>query len=153
MTDPQTTLEMPNELFLPEVCRMLEEGHTVTLRVRGNSMRPFLEDRRDSIVIERATHFDVGDPVLAEVAPGRYVFHRIIALDGDAVTLMGDGNVRGTEHCTCRDVKATTVAFIRKGKRYAPDGKAWQRYSRLWKRLTPVRRWILAVWRRLPVKL
>lgn len=33
--------------LIPEVISLLEEGHTVTLPLRGYSMRPFLEDNRD----------------------------------------------------------------------------------------------------------
>lgn len=41
------TLLMANDQLLPEVIRLLEEEHTVTLPLRGFSMRPFLEDGRD----------------------------------------------------------------------------------------------------------
>lgn len=146
----ENVVELPNDLFLKGIGELLQEGHTATLRVRGNSMRPFLEDRRDSIVLTSVTHIEVGDAVLAEIAPGKYVFHRIIAIDGDNVTLMGDGNVRGTEHCTKADVKANALAVVRKGKEYSTDGKRWMRYSKAWMRLTPVRRWLLAIHRRLP---
>lgn len=146
----ENVVELPNDLFLKGIGELLQEGHTATLRVRGNSMRPFLEDRRDSIVLTSVTHIEVGDAVLAEITPGKYVFHRIIAIDGDNVTLMGDGNVRGTEHCTKADVKANALAVVRKGKEYSTDGKRWMRYSKAWMRLTPVRRWLLAIHRRLP---
>ena len=33
---------IPNEILLPEVARLIKEGHTVTITVRGNSMNPFL---------------------------------------------------------------------------------------------------------------
>lgn len=146
----ENVVELPNDLFLKGIGELLQEGHTATLRVRGNSMRPFLEDRRDSIVLTSVTHIEVGDAVLAEIAPGKYVFHRIIAIDGDNVTLMGDGNVRGTEHCTKADVKANALAVVRKGKEYSTDGRRWMRYSKTWMRLMPVRRWLLAIHRRLP---
>lgn len=146
----ENVVELPNDVFLGSVIELLAEGHTATLRVRGNSMRPFLEDRRDSIVLTAVTHINVGDPVLAEIQPGKYVFHRIIAIDGDHVTLMGDGNVSGTEHCTKADIKANACTLIRKGKAYSTDGKRWQRYSRRWLRLTPIRRWLLAIYRRIP---
>ena len=35
---------IPNEILLPEVARLIKEGHTVTITVRGNSMNPFLVD-------------------------------------------------------------------------------------------------------------
>ena len=63
------TVELPNEIFLKEVRTLIAEGHDVTLRVRGVSMRPFLEDRRDKVVLTRPDAPKVGDAVLAEIAP------------------------------------------------------------------------------------
>ena len=40
-------MQIPNAILIPEIIRLLDEGHTVTLRLRGYSMRPFLEDDRD----------------------------------------------------------------------------------------------------------
>ena len=40
-----------NSVLIPEVIKMLEEGHSVTLPLRGFSMRPFLEDERDMACI------------------------------------------------------------------------------------------------------
>ena len=42
---------IPNEILLPEVARLIKEGHTVTITVRGNSMNPFLVDRRDRVTV------------------------------------------------------------------------------------------------------
>lgn len=140
-------VELPNEVLLKEVCSLVADGHDVTLRVRGVSMRPFLEDRRDKIVLTRPENVQVGDAVLAEIAPGRYVFHRIIAIDGDEVTLKGDGNIRGTEHCKIPNVMAATKAFIRKEKNYKPQGKTWRCYSALWPTSPFVRRVLLKLYR------
>lgn len=46
--------QFPNDKFLPEVVRLLDEGHTVTLRLRGYSMRPFLENNRDKALLTKA---------------------------------------------------------------------------------------------------
>ena len=140
-------VELRNEVLLKEGCSLVADGHDVTLRVRGVSMRPFLEDRRDKIVLTRPENVQVGDAVLAEIAPGRYVFHRIIAIDGDEVTLKGDGNIRGTEHCKIPNVMAATKAFIRKEKNYNPQGKAWRCYSALWPTSPFVRRVLLKLYR------
>ena len=40
-------IQFANAQLLPEIVKLLEEGHTVTLLLRGYSMRPFLEDNRD----------------------------------------------------------------------------------------------------------
>lgn len=86
-------VQFANEKFLPEIVRLLNEGHTITLPLRGFSMRPFLEDNRDKALFTKPTNPKVGDPVLAEIEPGHFVMHRIIAIDGNAVTLRGDGNL------------------------------------------------------------
>ena len=44
-------IQFANADFLPEVVKMLNEGHTVTLRLRGFSMRPFLENDRDKALL------------------------------------------------------------------------------------------------------
>ncbi|MBQ7471458.1 MAG: S24/S26 family peptidase [Prevotella sp.] len=141
-------IQLSNAEFLPEVVKLLEEGHTVTLRLRGFSMRPFLEDNRDKALIKKATAIQVGDPVLAEIAPKRYVLHRIIHIDGNQVTLLGDGNLT-PEHCTVQDVKGSVVGFYRKGRSQIElvSGRKWRTYSWIWMRLRPVRRYLLALYR------
>lgn len=135
---------MANAVLLPEVVRLLEEGHTVTLPLRGYSMRPFLEDGRDKALLRKPASINVGDAVLAEIAPKRFVLHRIVDIHGDAVTLRGDGNI-GVEHCTLSNVKATAIGFYRKGRSQldSTSGRKWLLYSWLWTRLLPVRRYLL----------
>ena len=138
------TIQMANAVLLPEVVRLLEEGHTVTLPLRGYSMRPFLEDGRDKALLRKPESINVGDAVLAEIAPRHYVLHRIVSIEGDRVTLRGDGNL-GVEHCRLGDVKATAVGFYRKGREQLDrtDGRKWRIYSWVWTRLLPLRRYLL----------
>jgi hypothetical protein len=143
------SVELPNDKFLKEVRTLIAAGHDVTLRVRGVSMRPFLEDRRDQIVLTQPGVVKVGDAVLAEIAPGKYVYHRIISIEGDKVTLRGDGNVYGTEQCRLEDVAAATKELIRKGRSYSAQGKAWRCYSALWPSWPFARRVLLKLYRML----
>lgn len=143
------SVELPNDKFLKEVRTLIAAGHDVTLRVRGVSMRPFLEDRRDQIVLTQPGVVKVGDAVLAEIAPGKYVYHRIISIEGDKVTLRGDGNVYGTEQCRLEDVAAATKELIRKGRSYSAQGKAWRYYSALWPSWPFARRVLLKLYRML----
>ena len=144
----------PNAVLLPEVTRMVDEGHSVTIRLRGYSMRPFLENDRDKALLRKAGDIKVGDPVLAEIAKGKYVLHRIVKIDGDDVTLLGDGNLR-TEACKTDDIRAAVVGFYRKGRK-TPDlvnSRKWKTYSFVWMRLRPVRRYLLAFYRRIWIPL
>ena len=63
-----TCRQMANAVLLPEVIALLNEGHTVTLPLRGYSMRPFLEDGRDKALLQKPQSIRVGDPVLADIA-------------------------------------------------------------------------------------
>ena len=65
-------VQFPNAILLPEIVKMLNEGHTVTLRLKGFSMRPFLEDGRDKALLTKPVDPKVGDPVLAEVGPKHF---------------------------------------------------------------------------------
>lgn len=142
---PQQLLELPNSKFLPLVIEFIQKGHTAKIPLRGISMRPFLENDRDFAILTAPTNVSVGDAVLAEYAPGQYVLHRLWRIDGDHVTLLGDGNLT-PEHCRLADIRAKAVAFYRKGRQRPDltDGIKWRTYSWLWTRLRPLRRWLLA---------
>lgn len=139
-TDNRPSTTIPNAILLPEVVRLINEGHTVTLPLKGNSMRPFLVHMRDKAYLTAIKELRVGLPVLAETAPGHFVLHRIVSLDGDNVTLRGDGNI-GTEHCCRSDVKALAAGFYRKGRTSLDliTSRKWRVYSWFWTRLLPFR--------------
>lgn len=149
--------QVPNEILIAEVKKVLAEGYTATFRVKGYSMRPFLENERDIVRIETFTPslIQEGDVVLAEIAPQKYVLHRVIDRTDNQLTLQGDGNIRGVEHCLDTDVIGIVTQFYRKGRnRYdSVLGIKWRLYSWIWLRLTPMRRILLGIYRRLPFKL
>ena len=66
------------------------------------------------------------------------------------MTLRGDGNL-AEEHCQLKDVKAGAIGFYRKGRKTMDrtDGWKWKAYSYCWTRLYPIRRYLLAIHRRL----
>lgn len=145
--------QFANAEFLPEVVKILNEGHTVTLRLRGISMRPFLEDNRDKALLCKPTMPKVGDPVLAEIGPKHFVLHRIIDIKGDHVTLRGDGNLTN-EYCKTENIVGAVTGFYRKGRTELDrtDGWKWRTYSWIWTRLFPIRRYLLAFHRRIWLK-
>ncbi len=133
--------------------RLVNEGMQVTFPVKGYSMLPFIIGSRDSVDLVKPVEPKVGDVVLAWVEGCRYVIHRIISIEGDQVVLMGDGNIAGVEHCTIKDVAAIAVNVVTpKGTHHSLYSPWRVRASRLWWRLLPVRRWILAVYRRTYLK-
>lgn len=93
-----------NAQLIPYFVEMINQGHTVTFKLKGFSMRPFLEDGRDKAILGKHTTVRCGDAVLAEISPKTYVLHRIVNIDGDKVTL------RGTAILVPRSVRWQTYA-------------------------------------------
>ena len=135
-------LVMPNEVLLEEAGRLLEEGREVCFTPLGNSMLPFIRGGKDSVRLRKNPDVAVGDIVLVRL-PGRYVLHRVIRRDGEQLVLMGDGNVSGTEPCSLADVIGTVTAIVRGDRTIQPGPARW------WRRLRPIRRYILAIYRRI----
>ena len=145
-----TRIVVPNAILLGEVKELLAEGKDVVIPTKGNSMLPFIRGTRDSVKLRRLDTLDVGDIVLAEIREGVYVLHRVTALDGDVVSLMGDGNRRGGERCRRGDIAGTVLTVLKDGVKEVDcrSAKALRR-ARNWRRLKPLRRIILGFYRRL----
>ena len=135
---------IPNDILLGEATEILAEGKEVVLMTKGSSMLPFLRSEKDSVALRKSEGVEVGDIVLAHLGGGRYVLHRVIEVSGDNLTLMGDGNLKGTEKCRKEDVSGTVVRIIKPSGREKKPGK-----GRFWLAIKPLRRYILAVYRRM----
>ena len=67
---------------------------------------------------------------------------------------MGDGNCVGVEHCRLDEIAALALNVVTPGGKHCPLYSPWRvRASHLWWKLLPVRRWILAVYRRTYLKI
>ena len=139
---------MTEDQIIDEAVRLVSDGVSVTLPVDGRSMLPFIIGGRESVVLQKSEGAKVGDVVLAWVEGGRWVVHRIIRIDGDRVTLMGDGNLAGTEHCSVGDMKAIATHVVdAKGRMHEMD-ICWRRVAvRLWWYLKPIRRYLLGIYK------
>lgn len=146
-----SSIILPNALMLGEVSRMLAEGHSVVIMTKGTSMLPFIRGGSDSVELVKEETYGLYDIVLAEVAEGHYVLHRIIGLDGGSVTLKGDGNLKGVEKCSLSDIRGRAVSIIGKtGRKTDCLTKRFNNRSRMWRNAPYVcRRYFLAFYRRL----
>ena len=117
---------------------LLLEGSPVKVAVKGQSMLPFfISGAKVSLRPIRPEDFRKYNVVLADTGHN-FVIHRIIALDGDRVTLLGDGNIYGTESMT-RD-KVYGIIDCSHTHLF---------FARIWLWLRPVRRYPLAILRRI----
>ena len=140
-------LWLNNEAFFMEISRMLRNGNTVTLRAKGNSMLPFIVGERDTVVLQKAEAFAVGSIVLACLPDNRYVLHRVYKMKGNCIVLMGDGNLYATECCRREDVAGVMVKRVRDGRVIDITSSSERFKAALWRRLLPVRRYLLFVYR------
>lgn len=148
-SDADNRLILPNEVLFAEVERCLRDGCSVTLTAKGNSMFPFIMGGRDSVVLEPSVAFALkpGDIVLARLPQGAYVLHRIFSIQSREIVLMGDGNVHGREHCTPDEIVGVVRTILRKGRPVSSRDRWESRKVALWRRLLPLRRYLLFFFR------
>ena len=141
---------VPNSILLGEVKSMLAEGKDVVIPTKGNSMLPFIRGGRDSVNLRLLDTLEVGDIVLAEIREGVYVLHRVFAVDGDSVTLKGDGNLRNVEKCRRSDIAGTALCILKEnGREVDCRGRKAMRRARAWRTMpTLFRRVFLGIYRR-----
>lgn len=106
-----------NETIFTHIERILGEGGGVELRIKGQSMRPFLRNERDTVrlVPINGGNLERGMVVLFRYH-GRHILHRIVHLKGNEVLLRGDGNSRLAESASRDDIIAYAES-IRRGNR------------------------------------
>lgn len=149
------TVTLPNAAFFEEAKKIIDAGQSVTLTAAGNSMQPIWESRRVEIYMEQCTEVRLDDVIIALTTDNTYVAHRVIAINGDDITLMGDGNPYGTEHTTRSNIVGKITAYKRKGaKNFKPlYTTRWRIYSFIWNNARPIRRYLLAFYRRIILKI
>jgi len=140
---------MTDSEIIESAIALVDEGMHVTFPVRGWSMLPFIIGGKESVVLQKPEGAAVGHVVLAWVDGCRYVVHRIIDIEGDKVTLMGDGNILGKEYCRLNDLKALASHVVDKHGRQHDLYCKWRRMAvRLWWWLRPIRRYLLYIYKR-----
>jgi len=132
------TLIISNRELFTIVRDTLLEGKTVRVSVKGESMLPFFRSG-STITLRPAKAEDIRKyAVVMADAGDSFVVHRIIEVGEEYVTLLGDGNYNGTERVTREkiygvvDCSATHLFF-----------------AKIWLWLRPVRRYPLAIFRRI----
>ncbi len=144
-----------NDVFFAQVRQELERGRQVTIPVKGYSMLPFIRGGKDLVVLEKEDGIPFADEIVlfyvGKEGEGRYVLHRVQSVEGDRVEIMGDGVPAAREHVTRDRILAKVVTVLRSG-RHAVDPYTPRELRKVhcWKRLLPLRRYILWGYRHLP---
>ena len=144
-----TSIYIPNELFFAEVQAQIRQGKKVKIRVRGNSMLPFIRNNDEALLIPPTPEkIKKGTPIVAVTDELGIVLHRIYRIDGNRITLLGDGNIHQFEHTSPERVIATVSHYYRGKHTLRTDSWAMRMAGRLWMAAHPWRRKVLtAVWK------
>lgn len=141
-----TETSVSNELYFSGVEQLLAEGKSVRIKAKGRSMEPFIRDGKDEIVLSAGIQARKGCIILARTGES-IVLHRVINIEGNAVTLMGDGNLYKTESCLREDIIAVATRIVRRGKEIDPECFMERFKARIWMVARPLRRPLLRIWR------
>ena len=137
--------------MMAEIAKLISEGCSVTITAKGYSMNPFIVHMEDQITLSPWKDEDIrkGAVALVKDIRGNYLIHRIIKRKGNRILLMGDGNIGIRETALTENIIGIMTSVTKKGRSYPVTGPVWRLYSFLWTLLKPVRRYPLALWRRL----
>ncbi|MBR3778506.1 MAG: S24/S26 family peptidase [Clostridia bacterium] len=151
---------VPLEQLAPIMSECLAKGQEVVLTITGNSMSPFLRDKKDQVVLVACdpAALQPGDVPLFRRRNGKYVLHRIVQRDdgvtctrwgqnealhshGDGLryTMLGDAQWQEEPDIAPDQIIAVATAFISRGKRWECDSDAYVRNRMRWHRLLPIR--------------
>lgn len=140
---------IPNDLFFAWVEDEIAQGHDVRIRVKGESMFPFLHNGVDDVIVApcKTEELSLLDVVLFRYR-GKHVMHRIVNISEDGYTMQGDGVWASQEHCRAEDIIGKAVAVCRpKREPFSVTSSSWIWFSRIWFRMRNIRRWLLRLCR------
>ena len=119
MADNDTRGSITMRELMPSVIDMIENGRTVSLTVKGVSMKPLLVNGRDEILMVSPAGRvpKVGDLYMFRRDDGSYAMHRICAIDADgSIGFVGDNQLTVEKGMTRDSLVAYVPAVIRKGR-------------------------------------
>jgi hypothetical protein len=145
-------LELSNELFFAEVEQLISQGESITITIKGNSMRPWLQNSKHKVLVKPLADsiLQCGDIALFRYK-GKHILHRVVKIENDKITFSGDGNIGIKEQASKDDVIALVESIITpSGRVIECNSNEWKTKSKLWLALPQfARRIILGILRRL----
>ena len=123
----------------PYIKEAVKNGKEVRLTVTGFSMYPLLRGGSDDVILSFSKNIKKYDVVLFERKTGEYIFHRVIKVEGNLLTIAGDNETKKEYPVEKERVIAIMKAFIRSGKTHSADALWYKIYSRLWLCIFPFR--------------
>ncbi len=120
---------------------LVEQGDTVSMRIVGSSMSPFLIHNRDIIIFKAPDRkLRRGDMVFFQRDSGQYVMHRIYSEKKDGYYIIGDAQTELEGPVRPEQIFALVIKVKRKDKWLEPGNFWWEFFARVWIRSIRLRK-------------
>lgn len=136
--------------FLDIMNDRFENGNNVSLVVTGNSMSPFLCEKRDSVVLEKFSgNISKGDILFYKRKDEKCVLHRVYKIKSNEVWFIGDAQnyIEGPLDVDC--ILAECNIVVRKGKKITKRSFIWKFFQYVWINIIPMRYRLIKVYSKL----
>ncbi|MEE1031469.1 MAG: S24/S26 family peptidase [Ruminococcus sp.] len=150
MQEKIKTRTVDTTTYMDVLKELVNEGREVPLLIAGNSMSPFLIDKRDTILISPIKEpLRVGDMAFFQRASGQYVMHRIQYIRKNKETgteeyyFLGDAQYLTEGPIPREQIFGLITKVCRKDKWIEPGNFWWEFFRRIWLKIVPFRRVIL----------
>lgn len=99
----------------PIILEALEKDMTFKFPVNGTSMRPMLKTN-DVVTLDKPNDLKVGDIVLYRRLNGAFILHRIIKINNDSYSIVGDHQTGIEKGIKGNQIIAKVISYQKKGK-------------------------------------
>lgn len=138
-----------DQLF-PLISELLAANKTIRLKVRGNSMYPFIRSDLDDITLEYITFESVkkGDIVLIKRRNGAYVLHRVCKITEREFYMLGDAQQNQEGPLYPEQLLAKGVSIVRNGRELRCDAWGMWLAAWIWLLARPVRPFLFKAYKK-----
>lgn len=138
-----------DQLF-PLIRELLVANKTVRLKVRGDSMYPFIRSDLDDITLEYADFNAVKkrDIVLIKRRSGAYVLHRVCKITEREFYMLGDAQQDLEGPLYPEQLVAKGVSIVRNGRELRCDAWGMRLAAWIWLLVRPVRPFLFKAYRK-----
>ena len=128
------------ETVMEPLLELLKEAEAVPLVVSGSSMAPFLAHGRDTVYLSKVTQPPGrGDVVLYQRNNGKFVLHRVLRVEGEVYTMLGDAQTVAEPGIHREQIRAVVTAVRRKDRLLQRGGVLWFFFEKVWLSMVPLR--------------
>ena len=128
------------EQGMEQLLELLEETREIPLVITGGSMTPFLVPGRDTVYLSKPEDpLRRGDIVFYRRDNGGFVLHRILRIESEGFTMLGDAQTIPEPGIRPDQIRAVATAVRRKGKLLRKGSFWWEFFRVIWLRMVPLR--------------